>query len=88
MVKAPIQAPVVMQTGFINRIWALFFTALADHASGSVPIRLPLINVADLPNPVGLEGALVYVPDESNGATVAFSDNVNWLRIYDRAIVT
>ena len=56
MVKAPIQAPVVMQTGFINRIWALFFTALADHASGSVPIRLPLINVADLPNPVGLEG--------------------------------
>ncbi len=32
-------------------------------------------------------GAIVFVSDESGGATLAFSDGANWRRVQDRAIV-
>lgn len=32
--------------------------------------------------------SLIFIPDESGGATLAFSDGTNWLRTSDNAIVT
>ncbi len=43
--------------------------------------------VASLPN-AGVPGQMIYVSDESGGATMAFSDGSNWRRITDRAIVS
>ena len=43
--------------------------------------------VARLPN-AGIPGQMIYVSDESGGATMAFSDGSNWRRITDRAIVS
>ncbi len=43
--------------------------------------------VAGLPN-AGVPGQMIYVSDESGGATMAFSDGSNWRRITDRAIVS
>lgn len=43
--------------------------------------------VAGLPNP-GIPGQMIYVSNESGGATMAFSDGSNWRRITDRAIVS
>lgn len=43
--------------------------------------------VARLPNP-GIPGQMIYVSNESGGATMAFSDGSNWRRITDRAIVS
>ena len=47
---------------------------------------LPSYTVATLPT-VGTAG-LIYVSDEIGGATLAFSNGTNWLRVQDRAIVT
>lgn len=33
-------------------------------------------------------GATIYVSDESGGAVLAFSDNTNWRRVTDRAIIS
>ncbi len=33
-------------------------------------------------------GHLIYVTNETGGATVAFSDGTNWRRVQDRAIVS
>lgn len=49
--------------------------------------------VATLPDasdfdPATGEAAYVYVSDETGGATLAFSDGTNWLRVQDRAIVS
>jgi hypothetical protein len=33
-------------------------------------------------------GGLIYVSDETGGATMAFSDGTNWRRVQDRAIVS
>lgn len=37
------------------------------------------------PNPGGL---LVFVPDESGGPTLAYSDGSDWRRVYDNAVVS
>ena len=44
--------------------------------------------VATLPDAAKNEGRVVYVSDEVGGATLAFSDNTNWRRAQDRAVVS
>lgn len=46
----------------------------------------PTYTVATLPNP-GNGGGMILVSDEVGGAVLAFSDNTNWRRVTDRAIV-
>ena len=43
--------------------------------------------VASLPN-AAQPGQMIYVSDETGGATMAFSDGTNWRRITDRAVVS
>ncbi len=50
-------------------------------------VDLPEYTVATLPSASTTSG-LIYVSDETGGATVAFSDGTNWLRVQDRAIVS
>lgn len=51
--------------------------------------KLASFTVATVPSAVD-EGAgtLIYVSDEAGGATVAFSDSVDWRRMADRAIIS
>ena len=44
--------------------------------------------VATVPDPVKNEQSLIYISDETGGATTAFSDGVNWLRSQDRTIIS
>lgn len=46
----------------------------------------PTYTVATLPN-VGGGGGMIFVNDETGGATLAFSDGTNWRRVQDRAVV-
>lgn len=43
--------------------------------------------VSKLP-PVTVSGQMIYVTDETGGATMAFSDGSDWRRIQDRAVVS
>ena len=43
--------------------------------------------VGTLPNP-SVPGQMIFVSNESGGATMAFSDGTNWRRVQDRAIVS
>jgi hypothetical protein len=44
--------------------------------------------VATVPDATQCEGCIIYVSDETGGATLAFSNNVNWLRVQDRVIIS
>ncbi len=56
---------------------------------GFVPFILPSRGVASLPDAARAgAGALLFVPDESGGPTVAFSDGTAWRRMGDQAIVS
>lgn len=55
---------------------------------GSYPI-LESYSVVGAPNPVSAgAGALIFVSNESGGATIAFSDGANWRRVTDNAVIT
>jgi hypothetical protein len=52
------------------------------------PVRLPGYKVAELPAAADWTAGLIYVPDASGGAVVAFSDGADWRRVTDRAVVS
>lgn len=52
------------------------------------PLSLVPYTVAKLPVAADWAGGVVYVPDETGGAVIAFSDGTNWRRVTDRAIVS
>lgn len=52
-------------------------------------VRVPTYTVATLPSASGAgAGAIIYVSNETGGATTAFSDGTNWRRHADRTIVS
>ena len=52
------------------------------------PINLASYTVAGVPAAADYTGAIIYVSNETGGATVAFSDGTNWLRVQDRAVIS
>lgn len=80
-----IQAIDTFLTGLVRSL----VTELQQHA-----VRLNAaaagdsIAVADLPDPATMTGQMVFVPDETGGATMAFSDGSDWRRVQDRAVVS
>ena len=64
-------------------------TAFGQLASTG-PVLFPSTTVAGLTAfpAASNTGGMLFVSDESGGATMAFSDGTNWLRVQDRAIVS
>lgn len=58
-----------------------------QDGSGGKPLVLQSYTVATVPAAADYTGAVIYVSDETGGATVAFSDGTNWRRVQDRAII-
>jgi hypothetical protein len=67
--------------------WTKWFYDIYDKI-GDEAFELESSLVANLPSAANLEGHILYVSDESGGATVAFSDGTDWRRVQDRAIVS
>lgn len=51
-------------------------------------IKFPSYTVSNLPDAQKNIRRVIYVSDETGGATLAFSDGTNWRRVQDRAIVS
>jgi hypothetical protein len=52
------------------------------------PIRTKWYTLSTVPAATAGAGQLIYISDESGGATLAFSDGTDWRRMSDRAIVS
>lgn len=53
------------------------------------PVRAKSYTVASAPSASASgTGAMIYVSNESGGATMAFSDGANWRRMSDRAVIS
>lgn len=72
----------------------IVFDALAAKLSldGSTPMTGPLVaapfTVGGVPAAGSYAGGIVYVTNESGGATIAYSNGTNWRRVYDNAIIS
>jgi len=51
-------------------------------------LSAPSYTVATVPDATISESRMIYVSDESGGATIAFSDGVSWRRTQDRAVIS
>lgn len=55
----------------------------------TVHLNKPLAyTVATVPDATENPGLMIYVTDETDGATIAFSNGTNWLRITDGQIIS
>jgi HPt (histidine-containing phosphotransfer) domain-containing protein len=52
------------------------------------PVKLKSYQKANVPPASDHVGGIVLVPDESGGATLAFSDGANWRRVQDRGVIS
>jgi len=53
-----------------------------------VPFQLQSYTVATVPTAASYTGCLIYVSNETGGATVAVSNGTNWVRLQDLATVS
>ena len=70
-----------------SEIWLRFFREVFQTLNGSLPPRVPVVTVAELPS-VTPAGRLVVVSNEAGGSVLAFTDGTNWRRSTDRAVVS
>lgn len=52
------------------------------------PLMLKSYTVATVPDATLWDGSLIYVSDETGGATIAFSDGTSWRRAQDRVVIS
>ena len=88
--KAVIESPptVVEEFNYQWRTW--IYKLFKRTASG--PTIIQGYTVATVPDATvwsdaSAYSALIYVSDETGGATLAFSDGTNWRRVQDRTII-
>lgn len=63
----------------------------AVQSGGTIPMEAPLplasFTVAGVPAAAVWLGSIIYVSNETGGATLAFSDGTDWRRVQDRAVI-
>jgi len=59
-----------------------------NNITANKPFILPTYTVAGVPTASSHTQGLIYVSNETGGATIAFSDGTNWRRVQDRAVVS
>ena len=64
---------------------ALGFSVATD---ATLLIQAKTYTVATVPTASSYPRGIIYVSNETGGATLAFSDSTNWRRVQDRAIVS
>ena len=78
-------------TGKVTTLTQYGGASLALHTNkvyATKPIQVPAHSKSSLPSAVTAEwGSMIFVYDDSAGATVAFSDGTNWRRAHDRTLV-
>jgi hypothetical protein len=62
-------------------------TLTSTSVAFDVPVGLKSYTVGTVPS-AATAGQLIYVSNETGGATPAFSDGTNWRRVADRAIIS
>lgn len=63
-------------------------TANVAVSRQSITFQPPSFTVAGVPAAATYARGLIYVSNETGGATIAFSDGTNWRRVQDRAIIS
>ena len=83
--EQPDHGELVIENGIAKPRLQSFFDAIVLFINQGRPQTYTVITV---PDATKNESQIIYVSDESGGATLAFSDGTNWRRVQDRAIIS
>ena len=61
---------------------------LSVSTTNTLLFQAATYTVATLPTAATYPRGVIYVSDETGGATLAFSDGTDWRRVADRAVVS
>lgn len=85
IVDLPTYGDRITESDHASMQFHLFLESLVNAVNA---FQAPSYTVATVPDATLAETSIIYVSDESGGATLAFSDGTNWRRAQDRAIIT
>ena len=85
IVDTPLAGDKVTEKGVPNEQFQALLESIENAINGW---QFPNYIVATVPDATKNEAMCIYVSDETGGATIAFSDGVNWRRCQDRAIIS
>ena len=70
--------------------WSTLVEALGMSVAtdSTLLLQVKTYTVATVPSAATYPRGVIYVSDETGGATLAFSDATNWRRVQDRAVVS
>ena len=88
MSNAPIQQPIINRMMMVTKEWAYFFTAISRLLLNKTPTPCASYTVVNVPDATQYTGNMIFVSNETGGATIAFSDGVSWRRVQDRAVIS
>lgn len=71
--------------GWLGEVLTSVRGALSDE--WPTPLKLKSFTVAGVPPAADWAASMIYVTNETGGATPAFSDGTDWRRVTDRAII-
>lgn len=73
----------------IRRIcWNVLVEALGLTDGATLLLQAHSYTVLTLPSAATYTAGIIYVSNETGGATLAFSDGTNWRRVQDRNVVS
>lgn len=84
---SPNRAALAGQNGLVSQIWRDWFASIRN-VLGFQPLPLKSYTVAGVPDASLYTGHIIYVSNETGGATLAFSDGTDWRRVQDRAVIS
>lgn len=87
MQDPPVKASVVTESGIVSPVWRKWFQLVTSFI-GSQPFPMAQYTVSTAPAASAFTGCVIYVSNETGGATLAFSDGTNWRRVQDRNIIS
>lgn len=85
IVDTPLAGDKVTEKGVPNDQFQALLESIENAINGW---KFPSYTVATVPDATINESMGIYVSDETGGATIAFSNGVNWLRVRDSVIIS
>lgn len=85
IVDTPLDGQIIIEDGRASRQLQDFFESVTRHING---VSLDSYTVATVPDASEYTAFLIFVSDETGGATMAFSDGTDWRRVQDRVVIS
>lgn len=81
----PKDGDLIVENGIAKPQFFSFTDQITRAINGN---KAPIFTVTTVPDATLSEAAIIYVSDETGGATLAFSNGTNWVRVQDLVTIS